>query len=114
MRNSTRLTRVAGGATAGGLSKEPGNTRVFWNGGKRRGRPAVHFSPGKKAQYDYAVRTAAHGGNPMLAYMNTQLRRPLRTFSWVLLVLSVLILCISHYIKNRKRSKVGVASQSAE
>lgn len=68
---------------------------------------------GKKAQYDYAVRTAAHGGNPMLAYMNTQLRRPLRTFSWVLLVLSVLILCISHYIKNRKRSKAGAASPSA-
>ena len=57
---------------------------------------------GEKVKYEYALRTASHGGNPMLAYKNMQLKRPLRAISFVLVILSMFIY---YYTKNHKRIK---------
>lgn len=41
------------------------------------------------------MRTAAHGGNGMLAYKNEVLRRPLRALSWALVLLAVGVLILT-------------------
>ena len=57
---------------------------------------------GEKIKYEYALRTASHGGNPMLVYKNMQLKRPLRAISFILVILSMFIY---YYTKKYERVK---------
>lgn len=65
---------------------------------------------GIKARYEYALRTAAHGGNAQWALKNEELRAPIRALSWALLVLTFCVLVLTYVVKNRKRidSRVGL------
>eukprot|EP00804_Cyclotella_cryptica_P002568 CCRYP_010407-RB/>CCRYP_010407-RB protein AED:0.04 eAED:0.04 QI:357/1/1/1/0.5/0.33/3/322/457 len=59
---------------------------------------------GEKGRYDYALRTAAQGGNGLLAYKSEALLKPLRTTSWVLFGLTLCVLILTYFVKNRKRA----------
>jgi len=52
-----------------------------------------------KGYYEYALQTAAAGGNPMRAYNQLRWKDQLRLFSWVLMGLSFLILFAAFSIK---------------
>jgi len=69
---------------------------------------------GKKAQHDFALRTASHGGNPMMAYMNIELAVPIRIASCVIMILSLVILGISYCIKNKSKVKAAKSLSSPE
>jgi len=58
---------------------------------------------GEKARYEYALRTAAHGGNPMAAYRNSLMRRPIRILSWIMLLITICVLLVTYNVKNHKR-----------
>ena len=58
---------------------------------------------GIKGHYEYALRTAAHGGNPMRAYRNSVWRRPIRTLSWIVFVITLIVLLITYNIKHHTR-----------
>lgn len=58
---------------------------------------------GEKGRYDYALQTAARGGNPMWAYKNEVMRRLLRNLAWVLMVLTVCVLFVTYFFANKKR-----------
>jgi hypothetical protein len=64
---------------------------------------------GKKARFDFALRTVANGGNAKLAYKNMMWKRPLRVISWVFVGLVVLMIGLSYYFRNigRMRAKGG-------
>ena len=59
---------------------------------------------GKKKQFDFAIRTISHGGNPRRAYKNMVLKRPLHVTSLVLLVITILISVLTYIIKNKSRA----------
>lgn len=69
---------------------------------------------GKKSQYDFALRTASHGGNAMLAYNNMEWKRPLRIFSWILMILSGVMLGVMYYITKRGRSPLIKMNEEEE
>lgn len=60
---------------------------------------------GKKAKYDFAIRTVTQGGNPYLAYKNMVLKTPFHVMSWVFLVLTVVIIIVTFLIKNEYRAQ---------
>ena len=58
---------------------------------------------GVKGHYEYALRTAAHGGDPMRAYRQSVWRRPIRVMSGILLVVTAIVLLVTYNITNNKR-----------
>ena len=65
---------------------------------------------GRKKAHDFALRTASHGGNAHLSYLNSELRRPLRILSGILIVLSLLLLLISYFVKRQKGTQRSSSS----
>lgn len=60
---------------------------------------------GKKEQFDFAMRTVAHGGNPQRAYDNMVLKRPLRILSWSLLAVTIMVFVLAYLVKNETRAR---------
>ena len=58
---------------------------------------------GVKGHYEYALRTAAQGGDPMRAYRASVWRRPIRAFSWVLAFATAVVLLVTYNVKNHAR-----------
>ena len=65
---------------------------------------------GRKKAHDFALRTASHGGNAHLSYLNSSLRRPLRILSGILIGLSLLLLLISYFVKRQKGTQRSATS----
>jgi len=65
---------------------------------------------GRKKAHDFALRTASHGGNAHLSYLNSSLRRPLRILSGILIGLSLLLLLISYFVKRQKGTQQSATS----
>mmetsp|Transcript_28562 Transcript_28562/g.61215 ORF Transcript_28562/g.61215 Transcript_28562/m.61215 type:complete len:480 (+) Transcript_28562:50-1489(+) len=59
---------------------------------------------GEKKNYDFAIRTISNGGNPQLAYKNMMLRSPLHVASWVMLVLTIMIVVLTYLVKHESRA----------
>lgn len=67
----------------------------------------------EKNRYEYALQTAAHGGNGMRAYKNEEMRKPLRITAWVLFSLTLVLLLLAYFIGNRKRmAKHGASDRN--
>jgi hypothetical protein len=60
---------------------------------------------GKKEQFDFAMRTVAHGGNPQRAYQNMVLKTPLHVISWVLLAITIMVFVLTYLVKNETRAR---------
>lgn len=58
---------------------------------------------GKKARYDYALKTIAHGGNANWAYKNMMLKRPMHFTSILFAILASFLIVFTYYVKNRDR-----------
>lgn len=59
---------------------------------------------GTKKNFDFALRTIAHGGNPNLAYKNMIWTTPLHIISTVLLLLTIMIFVLAYIVKNESRA----------
>ena len=57
---------------------------------------------GKKAQHEFALHIASEGGNAHLSYWNSEMKRPLRILSGVLMTLSIILLIISYFVMPSK------------
>ncbi|KAL7484386.1 hypothetical protein ACHAW6_010022 [Cyclotella cf. meneghiniana] len=58
---------------------------------------------GVKGRYEYALRTAAQGGNGLMAYKNVTLRSPIRAATWALFALTLCVWILTYFVKNQKR-----------
>merc|ERR1712087_872986 len=58
---------------------------------------------GKKEEYDYALRTIAHGGDAQMAYRVIHFKRPLQVWTWIFALCGLTLMLIGYYITNRER-----------
>ena len=60
---------------------------------------------GEKEKYDFALRTVAHGGNPLRAYQNMMMKRPIHVISWTLLAVTAMVIVLTYLVKNESRAR---------
>lgn len=65
---------------------------------------------GQKANWEYALRTAARGGNAMWAYKNMIYKRPVKAITHLIVCVSVAIIALAYLVKYRHLIRVNCAN----